>query len=79
MDHFDFTGMRVDNAFRCVFFLWIGNRVLFWIVLMGPFGRRLCAKLYLRGESQIIDRILVDFSRRYWEHNPTSVLGNASM
>lgn len=55
MDHFDFTNLRIDVAFR-----------------------RLCAKLYLRGESQVIDRILIEFSRRYWEHNPTSILGSAS-
>ncbi|KAG8800480.1 hypothetical protein FRC17_006859, partial [Serendipita sp. 399] len=55
MDHFDFTNLRVDTAFR-----------------------KLCGKLFIRGESQVIDRILIEFSRRYWEHNPTCVFGNAS-
>jgi Sec7-like guanine-nucleotide exchange factor len=27
MDHFDFTGMRVDNAFRCVVIAFLDNRV----------------------------------------------------
>lgn len=40
--------------------------------------RRFCAKLYLKGETQQIDRILSEFSRRYWECNPTSLYGSAS-
>ncbi|KAJ1985813.1 hypothetical protein H4R33_003749 [Dimargaris cristalligena] len=32
--------------------------------------RSLCAHLFVRGESQVIDRILIDFSRRYWNCNP---------
>ena len=40
---------------------------------------RLCSKLFLRAESQVLDRILIEFSRRYWEHNPNCVLGSASM
>ncbi|KIM21922.1 hypothetical protein M408DRAFT_29167 [Serendipita vermifera MAFF 305830] len=55
MDNFDFTGIRVDMAFR-----------------------RLCGKLYFSAESQALDRILIDFSRRYYEHNPKCVLGSAS-
>ncbi|KAI8912460.1 hypothetical protein EDD86DRAFT_201420 [Gorgonomyces haynaldii] len=31
--------------------------------------RRLCEKLYLSGETQMVDRILYQFSRRYWECN----------
>ncbi|KAK9711174.1 hypothetical protein K7432_007966 [Basidiobolus ranarum] len=53
MDHFDFTGMRLENAFR--FF---------------------CSCLFLRGEAQIIDRILNEFSRRYWECNKGGVLSD---
>ncbi|ORY06083.1 SEC7-like protein, partial [Basidiobolus meristosporus CBS 931.73] len=53
MDHFDFTGMRLENAFR--FF---------------------CSCLFLRGEAQIIDRILNEFSRRYWECNRGGVLSD---
>ncbi|KIJ49400.1 hypothetical protein M422DRAFT_246490 [Sphaerobolus stellatus SS14] len=41
--------------------------------------RRFCAKLYLRAETQQVDRILAQFSRRYWECNPTSIYGNASV
>lgn len=41
--------------------------------------RRLCAKLFLRGETQQVDRILAEFSRRYFECNPTTVFGNASV
>jgi hypothetical protein len=39
---------------------------------------RLCAKLFLRAESQALDRILIEFSRRYWEHNSNCILGSAS-
>ena len=55
MDYFDFTGLRLDNAFR-----------------------RLCGKLFLKAETQQVDRILEQFARRYWECNPTSILGSAS-
>ncbi|KAL5037171.1 hypothetical protein BDV3_006704 [Batrachochytrium dendrobatidis] len=32
--------------------------------------RQLCKKLYLAGETQMVDRILYQFSRRYWDCNP---------
>jgi PH and SEC7 domain-containing protein len=41
--------------------------------------RKLCAKLYLKAETQQVDRILEQFARRYWECNPTSLFGSASM
>ncbi|TFK25728.1 Sec7 domain GEF [Coprinopsis marcescibilis] len=41
--------------------------------------RRLCAKLYLKGETQQVDRILEEFSRRYWECNPNGVYGSANI
>lgn len=41
--------------------------------------RRLCAKLYLKGETQQVDRILEEFSRRYWECNPGGVYGSANV
>ncbi|KAI5123999.1 hypothetical protein M0805_006409 [Coniferiporia weirii] len=41
--------------------------------------RRLCAKLYLKAETQQVDRILEEFSRRYWETNPTTVYGSAGV
>ncbi|KAG1751509.1 uncharacterized protein EDB91DRAFT_1234857 [Suillus paluster] len=56
MGYFDFTGLRLDNAFR-----------------------RLCAKLYLKGETQQVDRILEEFSRRFWDCNPTRLYGSASV
>ena len=56
MDNFDFSGLRLDMAFR-----------------------RFCAKLYLKAETQQVDRILDEFSRRYWECNPGSLFGNASV
>ena len=55
MEYFDFSGLRLDVAFR-----------------------RLCAKLYLKAETQQVDRILEEFSRRYWELNPNTVYGSAS-
>ncbi|KAL0581317.1 hypothetical protein V5O48_000693 [Marasmius crinis-equi] len=56
MDHFDFTGLSLDNAFR-----------------------RLCAKLYLKGETQQVDRLLEEFSRRYWDCNPGGVYGSSNI
>ncbi|KAJ7647350.1 hypothetical protein FB45DRAFT_782018 [Roridomyces roridus] len=41
--------------------------------------RRLCAKLYLKAETQQVDRILEEFSRRYWECNPASLYGSANL
>lgn len=55
MDFYDFTGLRLDLAFR-----------------------RLCAKLFLKGETQQVDRILEEFSRRYWECNG-GVYGSANI
>lgn len=40
--------------------------------------RRLCAKLYLKAETQQVDRILAEFSRRYWELNTATVYGSDS-
>jgi hypothetical protein len=40
--------------------------------------RHLCAKLYLKAETQQVDRILDEFSRRYWDNNPGGVYGSAS-
>ncbi|EPQ57047.1 hypothetical protein GLOTRDRAFT_120407 [Gloeophyllum trabeum ATCC 11539] len=56
MDNFDFSGLRLDLAFR-----------------------RLCGKLFLKAETQQVDRILEEFSRRYWDCNPNSVFGSASV
>ncbi|TFY77133.1 hypothetical protein EWM64_g6879, partial [Hericium alpestre] len=53
LDKFDFSGLRLDMAFR-----------------------RLCGKLFLKAETQQVDRILEEFSRRYWECNPGSLFGN---
>ncbi|KAI0066118.1 hypothetical protein BV25DRAFT_1835812 [Artomyces pyxidatus] len=41
--------------------------------------RRLCAKLYLKAETQQVDRILEEFARRYWDCNPGSLFGNSSV
>ncbi|KAF8209465.1 hypothetical protein K438DRAFT_2012239 [Mycena galopus ATCC 62051] len=56
INFFDFTGLRLDLAFR-----------------------RLCAKLYLKAETQQIDRILEEFSRRYWECNPNEPYGSSNI
>ncbi|EGO25829.1 hypothetical protein SERLADRAFT_448749 [Serpula lacrymans var. lacrymans S7.9] len=56
MDYFDFTKLRLDNAFR-----------------------RLCTKLFLKAETQQVDRILEEFSRRYYDCNPNCVFGSASV
>ncbi|CDO69361.1 hypothetical protein BN946_scf184961.g3 [Trametes cinnabarina] len=56
MNFFDFSNLRIDQAFR-----------------------KLCGKLYLKAETQQVDRILEEFARRYWECNPTSILGSASV
>ncbi|GAA5940520.1 hypothetical protein JCM10213_001130 [Rhodosporidiobolus nylandii] len=41
--------------------------------------RRLCGKLYLKAETQQVDRILEQFSRRYYEDNPKNVYGSADV
>ncbi|CAE6387921.1 unnamed protein product [Rhizoctonia solani] len=56
MDYFDFTGMRLDAAFR-----------------------HLCTKLYLKAETQQVDRILEDFSRRFWDCNRGTVYASPSI
>ncbi|KAG6876562.1 hypothetical protein C0992_012409 [Termitomyces sp. T32_za158] len=56
VNFFDFTGLRLDMAFR-----------------------RLCSKLYLKAETQQVDRILQEFSRRYWECNPRGIYGSANI
>ncbi|KAI0332360.1 hypothetical protein GY45DRAFT_1344763 [Cubamyces sp. BRFM 1775] len=56
MNNFDFSNLRLDQAFR-----------------------KLCGKLYLKAETQQVDRILEEFARRYWECNPTTILGSASV
>ncbi|TFK89121.1 hypothetical protein K466DRAFT_645137 [Polyporus arcularius HHB13444] len=56
INNFDFSNLRLDQAFR-----------------------RLCAKLYLKAETQQVDRILEEFARRYFECNPTTILGNANV
>jgi hypothetical protein len=38
--------------------------------------RKLCTKMYLKGETQQVDRILVEFSRRYWEQNQSHLYVN---
>jgi PH/SEC7 domain-containing protein len=55
MQHFDFQGLRLDNAFR-----------------------RLCAKLYLKAETQQVDRILDEFAKRYFDCNPDCIFGSSS-
>ncbi|KAH7888837.1 hypothetical protein F5I97DRAFT_1804288 [Phlebopus sp. FC_14] len=56
MNYYDFTGLRLDMAFR-----------------------RLCTKLYLKGETQQVDRILEEFSRRFWDCNLNRLYGSASV
>jgi hypothetical protein len=46
--------------------------------LLISFFRGLCAKLYLKAETQQLDRILEEFSRRFWDCNPTRLYGSAS-
>jgi PH/SEC7 domain-containing protein len=39
--------------------------------------RSLCDKLYLKAETQQVDRILEAFSRKYWQDNPEVLFGSA--
>jgi hypothetical protein len=41
--------------------------------------RTLCDKLYLKAETQQVDRILDRFSRKYWQDNPDAVFGSSGM
>ncbi|PWN42158.1 hypothetical protein IE81DRAFT_290723 [Ceraceosorus guamensis] len=56
MTNFDFTGLRVDDAFR-----------------------KLCDKLFLRAETQQVDRILFAFSERFWACNPLPLYTSADV
>lgn len=73
IDFFDFSGLRLDLAFRLLLLLL--SRVFSYTNVL---YRRLCGKLYLKAETQQVDRILEQFSRRYWDCNPGSVYGSAS-
>jgi len=70
MEFFDFGGLRLDIAFRCV--------TLLFYEVMAHENRNLCSKLYLKAETQQVDRILEQFSKRYWECNPKSIYSNYS-
>ncbi|KAJ3570962.1 hypothetical protein NP233_g4061 [Leucocoprinus birnbaumii] len=41
--------------------------------------RRMCARLFLKGETQQVDRILEEFSKRYWDCNPGGLYGSANI
>ncbi|EKM80934.1 hypothetical protein AGABI1DRAFT_112640 [Agaricus bisporus var. burnettii JB137-S8] len=41
--------------------------------------RRFCAKLFLKAETQQVDRILEEFSRRYWDCNPGGLFGSSNI
>ncbi|RHZ47767.1 hypothetical protein Glove_567g29 [Diversispora epigaea] len=41
--------------------------------------RRLCGKLFLKAETQQVDRILEAFSIRYWECNPKCIFGSSDI
>ncbi|KAF5354747.1 hypothetical protein D9756_005253 [Leucocoprinus leucothites] len=41
--------------------------------------RHMCAKLFLKGETQQVDRILEEFSKRYWDCNPGGLYGSANI
>lgn len=47
-------------------------------IVLTASSRRLCAKLYLKAETQQVDRILEELSRRFWDCNPTRLYGSAS-
>jgi Sec7-like guanine-nucleotide exchange factor len=72
MNYFDFTGLRLDHAFR-----YSTNSFNTNALLTFPRSRRLCAKLFLRAETQQIDRILECFSVRFWECNPIPIYRDA--
>ncbi|CAH7674732.1 expressed protein [Phakopsora pachyrhizi] len=41
--------------------------------------RKLCTKLYIKGETQQVDRILAEFSKRFWDQNRTNLYFNTDM
>ncbi|KAI9363214.1 hypothetical protein BD770DRAFT_381009 [Pilaira anomala] len=41
--------------------------------------RTLCSKLHLKGETQQIDRVLLQFSTRFFQCNPTCIFGNTDV
>jgi hypothetical protein len=81
MEFFDFSTLRLDMAFRFVdsdvtfvFGLCVDLGFAFLLLLY----RRLCEKLFLKAETQQVDRILDEFSKRYWDCNPGGLYGSAS-
>lgn len=41
--------------------------------------RKLCEKLYVRAETQQVDRIIAAFALKYLEDNPTTIFGDKGM
>jgi Sec7 domain len=72
MDNFDLSGLRLDVAFR-----YADPNLVPRVPRADATCRRLCEKLYLKAETQQVDRILEQFSLRYWKNNPDTVYGSA--
>jgi Sec7-like guanine-nucleotide exchange factor len=58
MELYDFVGLDILAAVRYAFPLWLSN------------NRRLCSRLFLKGETQQLDRILESLAKRWYECNP---------
>lgn len=78
LSKFDFAGLRLDAAFRCVLAHASHNRLTAADKIPRlPIFSRLCSRLYLKAETQQVDRILEQFSRCYYEQNPQSPYGSS--
>jgi PH/SEC7 domain-containing protein len=77
MSKFDFAGLRLDGAFRQVLAHALPKRIMATDeVPRFTIFSRLCGRLYLKAETQQVDRILEQFSRWYYEQNPKSPYGS---
>ncbi|KAG2171768.1 hypothetical protein INT43_008148, partial [Umbelopsis isabellina] len=70
--------MRLDSAFRYLSdALYVNNTNS--LTYTTNFIRKLCSKLFLRAEAQVIDRVLEIFARRYWSCNSESLFGSSDV
>lgn len=76
MQKFDFSRLRLDSAFRYVPDAVYLHNICFLTYTIHSI-RKLCSKLFLRAEAQVIDRVLEVFARRYWSCNSESLFGSS--
>ncbi|MCO5549584.1 hypothetical protein L7F22_003056 [Adiantum nelumboides] len=69
-------GVGITNKRACTFYI---AKFDFTRLSVDGALRKLCDKLFLRAETQQVDRILSTFSNRYFECNPNTLFGSADI